>query len=243
MWSIFKKEVSGFFSSLIGYIVIAVFLVLTGLFMWVFGETSILQYNYATMQQLFFLAPMVFLFLIPAITMGSFAEELQQGTIEFLSTKPLRRIDIVLGKFLASLCLVIIALLPSLLYYYSIVELGRPKGNIDTGEVVGSYIGLFCLAGVFVAMGMFASSVTRNQIVAFILGAVLCFTGYWVFDFVARLPVFAGSLDYVIEQFGLSYHYYNISQGALDSSDIIYFVSLIVFFVYLTWTSLRVKAT
>lgn len=241
MLSIFKKEIAQFFSSLIGYMVIAFFLVIIGLFMWVFSDTSILEYNYATMEQLFVMAPMVFLFLIPAITMSSFAEEQVSGTIEFLYTKPLRDSEIVLGKYFANLVLVIFAILPTLVYYYSIQQLGAPPGNLDDGEVIGSYIGLISLAASFVAVGIFASSITRNQIVAFVLGAFLCFVIYWGFDYVGRMTVFTGTLDALLQQIGISYHYDNISKGAIDSRDIIYFVSVVIFFIYLTFTALTVR--
>lgn len=241
MLSIFKKEIASFFSSLIGYMVITFFLVLMGLFIWVFADTSILEYNYATMQQLFLMAPLIFLFLIPAITMSSFAEEQSRGTIEFLATKPLRDRDIVLGKFLANFVLVCIAIAPTLLYYYSIQQLGSPPGNLDSGEVIGSYIGLLSLAAAFVAIGIFASSITANQIVAFVLAAFLCFVLHWSFDYISRMTVFVGTWDDLIQKIGMAYHYDNISKGAIDSRDILYFVSVVVFFIYLTFTSLTVR--
>ena len=241
MYSIFKKEISSFFSSLIGYLVVSVFLVMIGLFMWVFGETSILEYNYATMEQLFAIAPIVFLFLIPAITMSSFAEEHARGTIEFLSTKPITSKDIIFGKYMANLTLVVIALLPTLIYYYSIYELGTPKGNLDNGEVIGSYIGLFFLAAAFVAIGMFASTITKNQIVAFVLAAFLSYFFHWAFDYLASMDLFVGTLDAWIQALGINYHYDNISKGAIDSRDIVYFISIVVFFIYATFTSLQLK--
>ena len=153
MLSIFKKEINSFFSSLIGYIVIAVFLILTGLLLWVFPSTSLLNQNMATLDQLFVLAPMIFTFLIPAVTMRSFAEEQQTGTIEFLTTKPLRDIEIILGKYSACIVLVAFALLPTLIYYITMYQLGSPKGNLDSGAIAGSYIGLLLLGGAFVAIG------------------------------------------------------------------------------------------
>lgn len=241
MLSIFKKEISQFFSSLIGYIVITFFLVIIGLFMWVFSDTSILEYNYATMEQLFVMAPMVFIFLIPAITMSSFAEERVSGTIEFLYTKPLTDREIVGGKFLAHLTLVLIALAPTLVYYYSIQQLGAPPGNLDNGEVIGSYIGLISLAAAFVAIGIFASSITQNQIVAFVLGAFLCFILYWGFDYLSRMTAFTGTLDDLLQKVGISYHYDNISKGAIDTRDLVYFTSVVVFFIYLTFTALTLR--
>ncbi len=238
MISVFLKEINSFFSSFIAYIVIAVFLVMTGLFMWVFNDTSILNFGYATLDQLFAIAPMIFLFLIPAITMRSFAEEHQRGTIEFLATKPLSDIDIVLGKYFANLGLVAFALLPTLLYYYSVHSLGSPVGNLDSGGILGSYIGLFFLSGVFVAIGMWTSSLTDNQIVAFILGSFFCFLFHWVFDFISDISVFSGMADGFISKMGIAHHYDSISRGVLDSRDVIYFLSIIFVFIVATLTSL-----
>ncbi len=239
MYSIFKKEIHAFFSSLIGYIVIGVFLISIGLFMWVFSDTSVLNYNFATMDQLFSIAPLVFLFLIPAVTMRSFAEEQGKGTIEILYTKPLTTWDIAGGKYLANVTLVLFALLPTLVYYVSIYQLGSPKGNLDTGAIIGSYIGLIFLAGAFVAIGMFASMLTKNQIVAFILGAFLCFFFHWAFSYLAMMPVFTGSFDLFIQKIGINYHYSSISKGLIDTRDIIYFISIIFVFVYATVTILE----
>ena len=238
MLSIYWKEINSFFSSLIAYMVIAVFLVMTGLFMWVFTETNILDYNYATLEQLFSIAPLVFLFLIPAVTMSTFAEENQKGTIEFLSTKPITDFQIVMGKYLANFTLVLFALLPTLVYYYSVHQLGSPPGNLDSGGILGSYIGLTFLAAVFVSIGMWSSSITNNQIVAFIVGAFLCLFFHWAFSFLAKLPVFTGSLDSFINKIGINYHYSSISRGVLDSRDIIYFISMITVFIMATLTSL-----
>ena len=168
MKEIFFKEIRGFFSSLIGYLVIGLFIIILGLMMWVFPDSSLLEYNFASLDQLFYLAPIIFLFLIPAITMRSLSEEMSQGTIEILITKPFTETDIVLGKFFACVTLVIIALVPTLIYYISIYRLGSPVGNIDTGSVLGSYIGLLFLAGAFVSIGLFSSSLTKNQIVSFL---------------------------------------------------------------------------
>ena len=241
MFSILKKEISAFFSSITAYLVISVFLIMTGLFMWVFTNTSVLDYNFATMEQLFSLAPLIFLFLIPAVTMRSFAEEKARGTIEFLATKPITDIQIVMGKFLANFILVLFALLPTLLYYYSIIELGSPRGNIDNGEVIGSYIGLCLLAGAFVAIGLFSSTLTNNQIVSFILGAFLCFFMHWAFSYLGSMPVFLGKIDGILQSAGISSHYSSISRGAIDSKDVIYFISIIGLFLYFTYLSLTAK--
>ena len=239
MLSIFFKEVNAFFTSLIGYIVIGVFLAVMGLVMFVFPDSSILNYNYATLEQLFDNAPRIFLFLIPAVTMRSFAEEQQNGTIELLVTKPLTDLQIILGKYFASLLLVAFALLPTVLYYYTVYQLGSPKGNLDSGAILGSYIGLFLLAGSFAAVGLFASSLSVNQIVAFILATFLCFLLHWGFDFFSRLPVFAGRGEAVVQMFVIDYHYASISPGVIDTRDVAYFLSLISFFIMMTVVSLE----
>ncbi len=239
MLSVFQKEINAFFSSILGYIVIAVFLVIMGLVMWVFPESSILEYNYATLDQLFNIAPLIFMFLVPAITMRSFAEEQQNGTIELLSTKPIREMEIILGKFFANLMLLIFALIPTLLYYYTVHQLGSPKGNLDSGAIMGSYIGLVFLGSCFVAIGLFASSLTSNQIVSFILATFLCFFFYWVFDFMSLLPIFVGKVDDIVQMLGINYHYVSISRGVIDTRDVIYFISIIAVFLMMTQVSLE----
>lgn len=234
MWFIFKKEVSVFFSSLVGYIVIGVFLLILGLVMFVFPDFSLLNYNYASLDQLFGIAPLIFLFLIPAVTMRSFAEENQSGTIELLVTKPVKDYEIVLGKYFACLALVVLALLPTLLYLWTVYELGSPRGNIDLGAAFGSYIGLFLLAACFVAIGIFASVVTDNQIVSFIVATFLSFLFYYAFFLLSRLPLFVGKWDVFVQKLGIDYHYASISRGVLDSRDIIYFLSIIILFVVFT---------
>lgn len=223
MLHIFKKEFTSFLNSLIAYMVIAVFLTGIGLLMWVFPETSVLDYGFADMDTLFSMGPFVFIFLVPAITMKSFAEEKKLGTLELLFTKPLTNWDIVMGKFMAGFLLVIIALLPTLVYYFSIVSLGNPIGNIDTPGVIGSYIGLALLGGVFCSIGIFASSITPNQIVAFILAAFFCFMFYSGLD---SLSTFFGSQALFIKQLGILYHYESMSKGLIDSRDLIYFLSV-----------------
>ncbi|MGK0389734.1 MAG: ABC-2 type transport system permease protein [Maribacter sp.] len=234
MVEILKKELNMFFSSLTAYIVIGVFLVVMGLFMWVFPEYSVLEYCYATMEQLFSMAPWIFVFLVPAITMRSLAEETQTGTIEFLVTKPVKLFHIILGKYLACVLLIAFALLPTLLYYYTIYELGSPKGNLDSGAIWGSYLGLFLLGSVYASIGLFASSLTNNQIVAFMLAAFLCFFCHWGFYYVSSLPIFLGSSDDIIQMLGIDYHYNSISRGVIDTRDIIYFLSFIALFLGLT---------
>ncbi len=225
MIQIVAKEFNSFLNSLIAYVVIGVFLTGMGLLMWVFPETSVLEYGYADMDTLFSLGPYVFIFLIPAITMRSFAEEKKSGTMELLLTKPLTDWDIILGKFLASFLLVLVALLPTLIYYFSIRSLGNPEGNIDTSGVIGSYIGLVLLGGVFCSVGIVASSITSNQIIAFILAAFLCFIIFTGFESVAALNVWSAQ-TLLIKQVGILYHYDALSKGLIDSRNIIYFVSV-----------------
>ena len=238
MFSIFRKEINSFFSSLIGYIVVGVFLVLMGLVMWVFPDYSVLDGNYANLDTLFSIAPLIFLFLIPAVTMRTFAEEKQSGTIELLVTRPISDWQIVGGKFLACLVLVAFALLPTLLYYLTVHRLGAPVGNLDSGGILGSYIGLLFLAAAFVAIGVFASSLTNNQIIAFMLAIFLCFFFYLAFDFLSRLPIFFGKTDDVVQAIGIQYHYDSMSRGVLDSRDVVYFGSLIALFLAATVLSL-----
>ncbi len=234
MIRIFGKELNTFFSSLTAYIAIGVFLVITGLFLWVFPDYSLLDYCYATLDQFFDIAPWIFTFLIPAITMRTLAEEKQTGTIEFLVTKPLTIRDIVLGKYLACLALVAFAILPTLLYFYSISDLGSPKGNVDTGAILASYFGLLLLGGAYASIGLFTSSLTKNQIVAFMSAAFLCFFLHWGFYYISALPVFFGNSDAFVQSLGIENHYYSISRGVIDTRDLVYFLSVIIFFLGLT---------
>lgn len=234
MIAIFRKEISAFFSTLIGYVTIAVFLTLLGLIIWVFPDTSLLNSNYASMDQLFYIAPIVFLFLVPAVTMRSFADEHQSGTMELLLTKPVSIWQIILGKYAAHFILVILALIPTIIYYYSVFQLGAPKGNIDGGQVFGSYFGLACLGACFVAIGMFASALSKNQIVSFIIAVFISFIVFWSFYYLSRLPVFYGRSDDIVERIGMDYHYQSISRGVLDTRDLIYFVSVVAVFLFLT---------
>jgi len=241
MYSIYRKELSSYFSSFIAYITLGVFLLVLGLFVWVYNDTSILNYNYAGLDQLFVITPLVFTFLIPAITMRSFAEERQNGTIELLKTKPITDLQIILAKYFASFTLVILALIPTLIYVYSVYMLGSPKGNLDMGGTIGSYVALVLLVGAFVSIGVFSSSITTNQIVAFVLGTFLSFFVYWVFYFTSRLPIFVGKLDDIIERLGIAYHFESLSRGVIDSRAVIYFISLIVFFIASTLTVLKIN--
>jgi ABC-2 type transport system permease protein len=238
MLSIYFKELNSFFSSLTGYIVIGVFLLVTGLMMWVFPEYNILDYSFASLNQFFALAPILFMFLLPALTMRSLSEEKQLGTLEYLATQPLRDIQIVLGKYFAVLTLIVFSILPTLIYYYSIYHLGSPKGNLDAGGIAGSYFGLFSLAASFGAIGIFASSLTSNQIVSFLLSLTLCFMFYYVFDMISDFPFFIGSWDLVIKKLGMDFHYRSMARGVIDTRDLIYFLSVIGFFLYLTHSNL-----
>jgi len=232
MFSIYKKEINSFFSSLIGYIVAGVFLVFMGLLMWLFVDTSILEDNYATIDQLFSLAPMIFIFLVPAVTMKSFADEFKDGTYELLAVYPIQEWKIVLAKFLANGTLILIILLPTLVYVYSVYQLGSPRGNLDLGAIAGSYFGLFLVALVFVSIGLFSSALTTNQIIAFALGSFLSFFLLWAFQFISTLPIFYGQFDDLVQKLGINYHYSSISRGVIDSRDVIYFLSVIIFLLF-----------
>jgi len=239
MFVLLKKEVRGFLSSLIGYVVIAVFLLVNGLFLWLFAsDFNILDFGFASLEGLFMLAPFVFLFLIPAITMRMFAEEYRLGRIEFLFTKPLSDMRIITAKYLAGVILVLFSLLPTLIYFFSVYQLGLPVGNIDTGGTWGSYIGLLFLGAGFVAIGLFASSVSGNMIVSFLLAVFLSLFFYIGFDFIHSLELF-GQIDLFIKAMGINTHYISMSRGVIDSRDVIYFISLIAFFLLLTRLSLE----
>jgi len=238
MWGLYKKEITTFFSGLIGYITIGVFLLILGLMLWVFPDFNILNYPVATLQPLFTAAPFVFIFLLPALTMNSLAEERQNGTFEFLVTKPISDTTIVMSKFFAVITLVFMALIPTVLYYVTIYTLGIPQGNIDEGQLLGSYIGLFLLSAVFAAIGIFGSSLSSNQIVGFIVSLFLCALMYWGFTLLSRFPMFLGGTDWFIEKLGVEYHYFSISRGLVDTRDLIYFFSAIALFIVLTLFSL-----
>jgi ABC-2 type transport system permease protein len=234
MLSIYIKEINSFFGTLIGYIVIGVFLIFSGLVMWVISSTSIFEFSYANMDSFFFLAPVLFVFLIPAITMRSFAEESQQKTLELLFTKPVTDKQIILGKYFANITLVLIAILPTIIYYITIYMLGSPKGNIDSGAIFGSYVGLIFLAGVFVSVGLLSSALTNNQVIAFIMAIVISVVLQWGFFVIGKLPVFWGVWDDLIQKFGIEYHYSSISKGLIDTRDILYFISVIFIFLLIT---------
>jgi ABC-2 type transport system permease protein len=237
MFSIFKKEFHAYLSSLVAYFTIGIFLIVLSLFLWVFPDTSILDYGYAGLDSLFNTVPYLFMFLIPAVTMRSLAEEKKEGTFELLATKPLTHWDIVLGKYLASLTLVLFALFPTIIYYISVYQLGATVGNIDSGAVIGSYIGLFLLGAAFVAIGIFSSSVTKNQIIAFAIAVFLCFLSFSGFDSASHI-ISLQSIDSFLINLGINEHYQSISRGVLDTRDLIYFISFIAIFLVITKTIL-----
>lgn len=239
MLALLKKEIRTFLSSLIGYVVISVFLLLMGLFMWIFpGELNVLDNGYASLDTLFYVAPWVFMFLIPAVTMRSFAEEKRTGTIEQLLTRPFSDFQIIFAKYIAGFVLVLIALLPTLIYYVSVYALGQTVGNIDSGGTWGSYIGLLFLGASYVAIGIFSSSITNNQIVSFLLAAFLSFFMYSGFDSAASFADL-GAVESFIISLGFMEHYASLSRGLIDTRDVIYFVVVIALFLLVTRTVIQ----
>ncbi|MBL7765602.1 MAG: gliding motility-associated ABC transporter permease subunit GldF [Chitinophagaceae bacterium] len=239
MISIYKKELNLFFSSLVGYIAIIVFLLVCGFFMWVVPDSNMLEYGYATMDKFFISAPWILMFLLPALTMRSFADEYKGGTIEILSTLPLKESQIILGKFLASLTLMVFSLLPTLIYVFTLSSLSVVANNLDTGGITGSYIGLFFLSAAFTAVGTFCSSLTSNQVIAFLMAVFTNFILYSGFDTLSRMPFVSGTPEYIISQIGMQFHYASISRGLLDTRDIVYFISVTI--IFLTATSLSLQ--
>jgi len=230
--AILKKEFNSFFASPIAYLVIGVFLLINSLFLWVFKDDfNLLNAGFADINPFFYLTPWVFLFLIPAITMKSFADEFNSGTIEILKTRPISNWQIVLGKFWASLLLVVVALLPTLIYVYTIYQLGNPVGNLDFGSTIGSYIGLLFLAATYTSIGLFTSTLSKNQIVAFILGVFITFLFFYGFDAISNsFPTQSIS----IKKLGINEHFKSISRGVIDTRDLLYFASVTFFFLFIT---------
>lgn len=233
MWSVCKKEFRQFFSSLTGYIAIIVFLLLNGLMLFVFPDTNVLDFGYASLEKFFELAPWILLLLVPAITMRSLSEEFKTGTFEILQTKPISRGQLVMGKYLGALVVVWIALLPTFIYMFSIQQLAM-EGGMDVGATLGSYIGLFFLSAVFTSIGICCSSFTSNAVVAFILSAFACFLLYSGFNAISRIPALEAGADYYIEMLGIDFHYRSISRGVIDSRDVVYFLSVIALFLTIT---------
>jgi len=241
MRSIYFKELNSFFSSIVGYVVLIIFLVFSGLLLWVFPDSSILDYGYATLEKFFAIAPWLLLFLIPAITMRSFSDEFKGGTIEWLSTKPLTYRQIIRGKFLAAFTLVVIALIPTLVYLFSINWLAMDDNALDLGGIAGSYIGLLFLSATFTSIGIFCSALTDNQIVGFLGGVFLSYILYSGFEGLSRIPALSGGADYYLAMLGVDYHYNSMSRGVIDLRDVVYFLSLIALFSGLTRFVLRRK--
>lgn len=228
------KEIRGFFSSFTGYIVLIVFLLLNGLLLWVFpGDLNILDSGYASLDTFFNMAPWIFLFLVPAITMRSFAEEKRSGTLEFLLTKPLTDLQIIISKYMGGLILVLLSLLPCLIYFWSVSYLGNPPGNLDTGGIWGAFIGLFFLAAIYVSIGIFTSILSDNQIIAFIIAVLISFIVFMGFDYLSEIPIFQ-SFGALILNLGINEHYKSISRGVVDSRDLIYYIVIIGFFIVLS---------
>ncbi|GGI24054.1 gliding motility-associated ABC transporter permease subunit GldF [Pedobacter mendelii] len=233
MYAVFKRELFSFLSSMVAYITIGIFLLVSSLLLWFFPGTSLLDYGYAELSGFFNLVPYLFMFLIPAITMRSFAEEKREGTYELLITKPVTLWQILTAKYLACLILVLFALIPTLVYYYSISKLGYPEGNIDSGAVIGSYLGLFLLGAAFTSIGIFASALTKNQVIAFAISAALCAFAYLGFDYSSQIFAMQ-NFETTIASFGINQHYQSISRGVLDTRDLIYFISFCTLFLLFT---------
>lgn len=235
MISIFKKEINQLYSSATGYIIMSVFIIAVGLFLWVFRDTSILTGNVASLDQLFFMAPYLFLFLIPSITMASISEEFQSGTAEIVFTKPITIGHFLAGKYLAYIFLLLFLIVLTLTHYYSLDQLASPVGNIDHGSIIGSYAGMFLLGCAFTSIGIFGSSLARSQVSAFIISLIFCFFSYWGMYYVSRLSIFTGGTDATIEKMGMENHYLSLSRGVIEIGDVGYFGFIILLFLSLTY--------
>ncbi|MBC8343335.1 MAG: gliding motility-associated ABC transporter permease subunit GldF [Bacteroidetes bacterium] len=233
MFAIYKKEIIIFFSSIIAYVVIIVFLIVNGVFLWLLPESNIFDFGYATLDQLFEISPWIFMFLVPAITMRSFAEERRAGTLEIILTKPVSDMQLILAKYFADLTLVLFALLPSLLYFFTVYQLASPAGNMDIGGSWGSYLGLFFLGAVYVSIGLFSSSLSDNQIISFLVALFICFFFYSLLDLLRGL-VLISPIDPLLEYLSINTHYLSMSRGVLDSRDILYFISFSALLLYLS---------
>jgi ABC-2 type transport system permease protein len=240
MISITSKELHQFFSSLTGYITIILFLLVNAIYLFILKDSNIFDFGYATLINFFELAPWIFIFLIPALSMRSFSDEFKTGTFETLQTRPLTQWQIVLGKYFAVVIVILIAILPTLLYVFTINSLSE-SGSIDSGGITGSYIGLIFLASVFAAISIWCSSLTSNAVIAFLLSAFACLILYFGFGAISKLPVFFGNADYYIEMLGIDFHYQSISRGVVDTRDLIYFLSIIFLFLFATQKKLQKK--
>lgn len=240
MWSICKKDLQQFFSNLTGYIAIMLFLLVNGLFLFVLNESNIFDFGYANLDKFFELSPWILIFLVPAITMRSLSEEFRSGTFELLQTRPLTKWNIVWGKYLSVLIVLIIVIIPTFIYVITIKTLSA-GGGIDGGGIMGSYIGLFLLASVFAAIGILCSGFTGNAMVAFLISAFGCLVMYFGFNALSRLPFLANGPDYYVEMLGIDFHYRSISRGVIDTRDLIYFFSIIFLFLLITVKNLHKK--
>ncbi|WP_190808481.1 gliding motility-associated ABC transporter permease subunit GldF [Flagellimonas sp. S3867] len=239
MFAIFKREVRSFFTSPIGYLIVGLFLLLNGLFLWVFkGDYNIFDYGFADLGNLFLLAPWIFIFLVPAITMKSFSEERKVGTLELLLIKPISIWKLVLGKFWGAFVLCAIAVLPTIIYVFAISSLGIVEGNFDSGVVLGSYFGLFFLIAAYTSMGIFASTISDNQIISFIIGILICFLMFNGFEAVSSL-FSNGEVQQFVQSMGAKAHFNSIARGIVDTRDLIFFTSVSLFFLYLTFQRLK----
>lgn len=239
MLSIYRKEINAFFSSIVGYVAVLVFLIAMGLFVWIMPDSNMLDYGYASMDQFFSIAPWMLLLLIPAITMRSYSDEFRGGTIEWLSTKPVSTLSVMLGKYFAALTLIVFALLPTLIYVYSLSQLALTPGSLDAGSIIGSYTGLFFLAAGFAAIGIFCSSITSNQVVGFLIALFACYIFYAGFEQLSRIPAFTAGVDYYLSMAGMQFHYEAMSRGVIDTRDVVYFISTVVLFMGATRLSLQ----
>jgi len=241
MIALFRKEINQFFSSLTGLLTIVIFLMVNGLFMWIFsGNFNVLDFGYANMDSFFMLAPILFLIFIPAVCMRLFSEEFRSGTMENLLTKPISLWNVVFSKFLAANVLVLFAIFPTLIYFFSIYFLGETIGNLDTGGIIGSYLGLFMLSSAFIAIGIFASAISSNQVVAFLIAIICNAIVYYGFGILSEVTFFQ-NWDLFISNLGIAYHYNVMSKGVIDSRDILYFMSICFLFLMLSKTTIQLK--
>jgi len=240
MWNICKKEISQFFSSLTGYIAVILFLLINGMFLFLLQDSNIFDFGYASLDKFFELSPWVFIFLVPAVAMRSFSDEFRTGTFEILKTKPVTSLQIVLGKYFSVILVVVIALIPTLLYVFTIKTLSV-TGAIDKGGISGSYLGLIFLSAVFSAISICCGSFTSNAIVSFLISAFMCLILYFGFNAISSISVFSGNIDYYIEMLGIDFHYQSISRGVIDSRDLTYFLSLILLSIFITQKKLKSK--
>ena len=241
MIPLFRKEINQFFGSLTGLLTIILFLLVNALFLWIFsGDFNLLDFGFANMDSFFMLSPIIFLIFIPAICMRLFSEEFRSGTMENLLTKPIALWNVVFSKFLAANVLVLLAIFPTLIYFFSIYFLGETIGNLDIGGIMGSYLGLFMLSSAFIGIGIFASSISPNQVVAFLIAIVCNAIIYYGFDVLSSIS-FLQNWDLYISNLGIASHFSRMSKGVIDSRDILYFLSVCFLFLMLSKTTIQLK--